>query len=142
MNVKAIINWTLYVVAVILLTASGIWLWNEFSPHQDGPLAEVSYKTGGRTNQVRVLLVDEQQRPISSSLITIVTNKGEHDVTTNDQGTAERSCEGEVVTGLRVERLLVFSKSLAQIRGIPSLTEGVEFRVVVKHPDLLRPTNH
>jgi len=139
MNVKSIINWTLYVIVLVVVTVIGIWLWNELSPRQNGPLADVSLKAGGGAQHVKILLIDEEQNPISSSLITIVTEKGEHDVSTNNQGSAERNCEGNVVTALRVERLLVFSKSLAEITGTPSLAKGLEFRIIAKRPDILGP---
>lgn len=139
MNGKSLRKWILYVCVVVLLTASGNWLRQQFSPTENGPLADVTWTTGTEANQVHISIIDEKRKPLGVTLITIVTDDGVFDVMTNNQGAAQTHCDGKVVTAVRANRRLVFSKALAEITGSPSLAAGLKFEIVAKRPDLLIP---
>ncbi len=137
MNGKVIIRWILFFVMMFLLVLGGNWLWQQLSANQSGPLADVTWKTGGEPNHVEVLLVDEQDKPLITTLITIYTDGGMWDCTTNFRGEATAKCSGDVLLGISSQHRSVFSKSLAEVTGWPALEEGLKFKIVAKRPDLI-----
>jgi hypothetical protein len=137
MNGRVIFRWILFFVAVFLLTLGGNWLRQKLSPHESGPLADVTWETGGEPHQVQVLLVDEQGKPLITTLITIYTNSGYYDCATDLRGVAIAECSGNYLVGIHSQHHSVFSKPLAGITGWPALKEGLKFKIVAKRPDII-----
>ncbi len=137
MKNRVVIGWLVFFVAIFLLTFFGIWLRQALSRNDSGPLADVTWETGGEPEVVSVLLVDEQQKPLITTLITIYTDAGLYDCTTNFRGEASARCEGTVLLGIRSQHHSVFAKPLAEMTGWPALAEGLKFKIVAKRPDLI-----
>ena len=132
-------RWIVFSVVIFAVAFFGNWLWKEFSPSQSGALADVTWEESGKPYAVKVKLVDQEGNPLVASLITVYTDDGYFDFTTNIKGEGSAMCSGTVVFGIQAQHRTVFSKSLARYTGSPPLANGLDFTIVAKRPDVLAP---
>lgn len=129
------------VIGVMVIFASGIWIWSVTRPYESSNFADVSWKVGGAKHVATIHVLDVTGQPLQGIYANTKSNSGwsSSQALTDAQGVVKIEPGESDVIGVEVGGVQVMSRDLLGIGLLaPSVRNGLEIEIRIKDPSRLR----
>jgi hypothetical protein len=101
-------------------------------PYERGPVADVTWETGGNPFELRCRVIDSNGDPLSRVSIAAHNNSGDWVMITDESGWAVTRVGEYEIDRLEINEVVVLDRPHAYFTGIPRVDKGLSMTVVIK----------